>query len=198
MTGGPSDDTLSRLLSHALRHEPWRYELELDDAGWVDLEELVAAVRAQGEGWHEVGTEDVRRVVDGAGGGRHELLDGRIRARYGHSLPALVDLPATPPPATLHHGTTRAAVAAVLREGLSSRGRQYVHLSPSRARAREVGRRRDADPVVLDVRAADAARAGVRFHRATDAVWLSDAIPPAYLRVPGDPPADPRISSPSR
>ena len=26
---------LSRVVSHALRHEPWLYELELDEDGWV-------------------------------------------------------------------------------------------------------------------------------------------------------------------
>ena len=26
---------LSKTISHALRHEPWLYELELDDEGWT-------------------------------------------------------------------------------------------------------------------------------------------------------------------
>jgi putative RNA 2'-phosphotransferase len=37
--------TLGRVLSHALRHEPWLYELELDADGWV----AVAALREERE-----------------------------------------------------------------------------------------------------------------------------------------------------
>ncbi|NTW40943.1 MAG: RNA 2'-phosphotransferase, partial [Cellulomonadaceae bacterium] len=36
---------LSRVVSHALRHEPWLYELELDEAGWVSVQSLVEALR---------------------------------------------------------------------------------------------------------------------------------------------------------
>ena len=28
-------DNLSRAVSHALRHEPWLYELEFDEGGWA-------------------------------------------------------------------------------------------------------------------------------------------------------------------
>ncbi len=28
---------LSKTLAHALRHAPWIYELELDEAGWTDV-----------------------------------------------------------------------------------------------------------------------------------------------------------------
>lgn len=38
-------DEVSKVLSHALRHEPWLYELELDDEGWAPLD----AVLVQGE-----------------------------------------------------------------------------------------------------------------------------------------------------
>jgi len=34
------DDELSRIVSHALRHEPWVYELELDEEGWVQMDAL--------------------------------------------------------------------------------------------------------------------------------------------------------------
>ena len=32
---------LSRTISHALRHEPWVYGLELDTYGWVHMNDLV-------------------------------------------------------------------------------------------------------------------------------------------------------------
>jgi len=32
---------LSKEISYALRHAPWEYELELDDNGWVSVEQLL-------------------------------------------------------------------------------------------------------------------------------------------------------------
>lgn len=36
---------LSRAVSHALRHEPWLYELELDGEGWTSVDDLLQALR---------------------------------------------------------------------------------------------------------------------------------------------------------
>ncbi|SEE47265.1 RNA 2'-phosphotransferase [Jiangella alba] len=36
---------LTREISHALRHEPWLYELELDDEGWVPVDQILAGLR---------------------------------------------------------------------------------------------------------------------------------------------------------
>ncbi|RBH44138.1 RNA 2'-phosphotransferase, partial [Pseudomonas sp. MWU13-2860] len=46
---------LSRTGSHAVRHEPWLYELELDDAGWVPLTALLAALRVERREWRDLG-----------------------------------------------------------------------------------------------------------------------------------------------
>ena len=32
---------LNRTMSHALRHEPWLYELKLDSEGWTPVEALL-------------------------------------------------------------------------------------------------------------------------------------------------------------
>ena len=176
-----TDQAVSRLLSHALRHEPWKYQIDLDEDGWATIGQVIAAIQEQGPAWRKVGTDDLRRVVDGAGGGRHEYVEGRIRARYGHSVRQLPGFPVEPPPASLYHGTSRATVEAVLREGLLPQGRQYVHLSVRRSRAEEVGRRRDEAPVLLLVMSGKAMESGVEFHRATDSVWLARWIPPNFI-----------------
>ena len=36
---------LSKEISYALRHAPWEYELEMDDEGWVSLEQLLDSLR---------------------------------------------------------------------------------------------------------------------------------------------------------
>lgn len=77
---------LSRTVSHALRHEPCLYELELDDAGRVDVHVLVEALR-QERRWSTLTADDVAAMVATSSKQRHEIRDGRIRAMYGHSLP---------------------------------------------------------------------------------------------------------------
>ena len=33
-------EELSKEVSYALRHAPWEYELEMDEEGWVSIEQL--------------------------------------------------------------------------------------------------------------------------------------------------------------
>ena len=41
---------LSKQISYALRHSPAEYGLELDDNGWVNVEELLTALRKKKNG----------------------------------------------------------------------------------------------------------------------------------------------------
>ncbi|MEJ2888835.1 RNA 2'-phosphotransferase [Actinomycetospora aeridis] len=164
---------LSKRMSRALRHDPGRVGLVLDDAGWTSLEALCRALG--------VSAADVEDVVRHGSKQRYELVERRIRARYGHSLPGHVDLPPSDPPPVLFHGTGADAVATILRDGLHAGGRQYVHLSPSEATAREVGARHGR-PVVLTVDARAAAADGAVFRRGNDDTWLTDDLAPRYLR----------------
>ena len=38
---------LSKEISYALRHAPWEYELEMDEMGWVPIEQLLDALHKQ-------------------------------------------------------------------------------------------------------------------------------------------------------
>lgn len=57
---------LSRVVSHALRHEPWLYELELDDEGWVPVDQLLMALREKGGDWEVVDTRSLERMLETA------------------------------------------------------------------------------------------------------------------------------------
>lgn len=160
-------------MSRALRHDPARVGLELDDEGWTSLDALCRALG--------VSPADVEDVVAHGSKQRYELAGGRVRARYGHSLPGHVALPAADPPDELFHGTSSRTVDAILRDGLRPGARQYVHLSPSVATAREVGARHGR-PVVLAVDARAAVADGVVFRRGNDDTWLTDELDPRYLR----------------
>ncbi len=172
---------LSRTISHALRHEPWIYELELDDAGWVSVDELLAALRAEKPAWAGVSETDLVRMMAGADKQRYEMHDGRFRALYGHSTPRKLSKEPAEPPAILFHGTAPETVALIRKDGLRPMGRQYVHLSADVPTATQVGRRKARAPVVLRIRAGAAHKAGVPFYRGNELVWLADAVAPAFI-----------------
>jgi putative RNA 2'-phosphotransferase len=167
---------LSKRLSYVLRHAPGSAGLTLDDAGWVDVDDLMAALRlTRAELDDVVARNDKQRFAFDASG-------TRIRASQGHSVP--IDLGYTPasPPAELFHGTVERYLAAILVEGLRPGNRHAVHLSPDVETARKVGARRGR-PVVLRVDAAALAAEGAAFTRSANGVWLIDAVPPRYLSV---------------
>jgi len=172
---------LSRAISHALRHEPWLYELELDEEGWVEVGALLLALRDQRREWCELAEQDIVRVMEASDKQRFDLRGGRIRALYGHSTPRRLAKVAGEPPTLLYHGTSPATAALILAEGLKPMGRQYVHLSVDLETAGQVGRRKARAPVILEVLAAEAHAAGVAFYQGNDQVWLADAVPARFL-----------------
>ncbi len=180
---GPQDDLtrLSKAMTHALRHEPWRYGLELDEEGWVAVDDLVAALRRHSARWRELTRADIAEVVATSDKNRFELTERAVRARYGHSVPGRIRQQPATPPERLYHGTPPEALVGIVEQGLLPMRRQYVHLSVDRATATQVGRRRSPRPVVLVVRAREAHVAGVRFWRGNEIVWLADRVPPEFI-----------------
>jgi putative RNA 2'-phosphotransferase len=172
---------LSKVISHALRHEPWLYELELDDEGWVPIEELLSALRTEKPDWSAVSEADLAEMIARSDKKRHELRDGKIRALYGHSVADKLLKQPSEPPAILYHGTSPETVQRIKADGLRPMSRQYVHLSVDKATAEQVGRRKAQMPVLLVVKAAQAHVAGIAFYRGNDQVWLADFVPVTFI-----------------
>jgi putative RNA 2'-phosphotransferase len=177
------NDELSKVLSHALRHEPWLYELELDDEGWASLDAVLGALRGERAEWGDLSRADVERMIEGSAKRRHEIVGDRIRALYGHSLPGKLRRERATPPAVLYHGTSPEAAKTILDDGLKPMSRQYVHISVDTAVAREVGRRKSRTPVLIEIDARRAHEAGVPFYEGNDKVWLADLVPARFMRM---------------
>lgn len=171
---------ISKFLSRHLRHAPRDIGLELQEGGWVEVEDLLAGCRRAGLRLSE---EDLEEVVEKNDKQRFsfDVTGLRIRANQGHSVP--VDLQLTPcqPPDVLYHGTASDAVEAILRDGLKRMKRHHVHLSTSEQTAVKVGKRHGR-PVVLVVDAARMHRDGAAFYCSDNGVWLVDEVPAGYLR----------------
>ena len=174
---------LSKRLAFVLRHDPGSIGLTLDPAGWVDVDELLAALAAHGT---VVNRERLDRLVIESDKQRFAFDDAgrRIRANQGHSTRVDLGYARETPPPVLFHGTPVRNLAAIRAEGLKPGGRHAVHLSQDEGTARRVGERRGR-AVVLRVDAAGMAAAGAEFTRSPNGVWLVAAVPPEYLTVLG-------------
>lgn len=172
---------LSKTISHALRHEPWLYELELDDEGWVPITQLLESLRSENECWSTVTETDVAEMIRRSEKRRHEIRYGRIRAIYGHSIPGKLKRIPAAPPAVLFHGTSPESLAVIQEFGLKPMARQNVHLSTDEETAIQVGKRKAREPVLLRVDAAQASENDVPFYEGNEKVWLADAVPAEFI-----------------
>lgn len=169
----------SKYLSRYLRHDPGRIGLGLAPGGWVDVDDLLDACAARN---FHLTREELAEVVERNDKRRFsfDAAGERIRASQGHSVAIDLELRRAVPAAPLFHGTSEVRLDAIRREGLRRMRRHHVHLSPDPETARRVGARHGR-PVVLEVAAPDMVGDGFAFFRSDNGVWLTDAVPAAYL-----------------
>lgn len=171
----------SKFLSYVLRHNPSSIGLRLDAAGWAEVDLLIACAAQQGKTLTRAMIMKVVATNDKQRFGLRE--NGRyIRANQGHSIQVDLGLEAAEPPNLLYHGTATRFLTAILREGLRPMQRHHVHLSGDVETAVKVGQRH-GKAVILDVAAGQMVAAGHTFYRSENGVWLTDAVPPEYLKV---------------
>jgi putative RNA 2'-phosphotransferase len=177
----------SRQLSYVLRHRPDSIGIALDAAGWIPVDELLAALARHGTALDRA---ELEAIVQGSDKQRFAFsADGLcIRAQQGHSVAVELGHAAATPPERLYHGTVARFLPSIAEHGLRPGQRHHVHLSATPATAIAVGQRR-GDAVILTVRAAAMAAAGHRFFVTPNHVWLTDHVAPAFLEIPpGSPP----------
>src|SRR6266851_2628659 len=172
----------SKFLSLVLRHEPARVGLQLDTAGWVGVDELLAAVARHGVPLtreqldHIVATSDKKRFAIS-----EDAL--RIRASQGHSVEIDLQYPPKTPPEILYHGTAMRFLDGIRQQGLQKMERHDVHLSAETKLTLQVGGRH-GKPGLLTIRAGDMHRAGFIFRCSANGVWLVDHVPAAFIEFP--------------
>ncbi|MGK5004688.1 RNA 2'-phosphotransferase [Janthinobacterium sp. LB2P70] len=169
----------SKFLSLILRHAPEKIGLVLDTQGWADIGQLLALAAQHSR---SLSLEQLDDVVARDSKTRYAIsADGlRIRANQGHSL-AAVDIAL--PPAMLYHGTASRFVEAIRVGGLLPGARNHVHLSSSLETAVAVGARH-GKPIVLTVDAAAMQAQGYVFYVSDNGVWLTQAVPVAFIGFP--------------
>jgi len=77
---------LSKEISYALRHAPWEYELEMDEDGFVLIEQLLSEINLSNEYGKKITKDDLLYINNNSEKKRWEIIDDKIRALYGHSF----------------------------------------------------------------------------------------------------------------
>jgi len=172
----------SKFLSRILRHNPERFGLKLDSAGWVGVEELLAAVKRHGVA---LTLAQLKEVVATNDKKRFALSeDGlRIHASQGHSVEVDLEYSPQEPPELLYHSTATRFLDSIRQTGLQKMQRHHVHLSADKAATFRVGARRGR-PVLLTIQAGEMHRAGNVFYRSANGVWLADHVPTEFIEFP--------------
>lgn len=171
---------ISKRLSYVLRHRPDSIGISLTADGWVGIDTLLTALAAHGS---TITRDQLNRVVAGNDKQRFSLDGDRIRANQGHSTPVDLRLPVLSPPDVLYHGTATRHLPSIRRDGLVRGRRHHVHLSVDVDTAHQVGSRHGR-AVVVGIDAQGMSAAGHTFHRSDNGVWLTQSVPPTFLRYP--------------
>lgn len=172
----------SKYLSLILRHQPELIGLELDAAGWTDVEDLLRRINASGKSFTR---EQLEHVVQTSPKRRFAFSDdgSRIRANQGHSIEVDLQYDATVPPATLYHGTATRFLNSIRQQGLLKMKRHHVHLSAETVVTMQVGSRH-GKPTLLTIDAKAMHSEGHTFYVTTNRVWLVDHVPVRFIQFP--------------
>jgi putative RNA 2'-phosphotransferase len=170
----------SRFLSYVLRHQPDSIGITLDREGWTDIASLIAAANKAGK---RLDRKLIEIVVATNDKKRFAISEDRLRIRavQGHSTDRVdISYVRKTPPEFLYHGTATRFLEAILKEGLRSGSRQYVHLSQDAQTATAVGQRHGR-PVVLQIEALRMHGQGFEFYQSENGVWLTLQVPVAFI-----------------
>ena len=171
----------SKFLSLVLRHQPASIGIQLDSEGWTNIEILLTQM---GKHHQKISFGELLYVVENNDKKRFQFSDDgqKIRAVQGHSSTQVQrEYQALIPPDVLYHGTATRFVDSILQNGLIAGSRHHVHLSADLLTATKVGQRH-GKVIIFTVDTAQMHQDGFKFFQAENGVWLTETIPPQYLK----------------
>jgi putative RNA 2'-phosphotransferase len=171
----------SKFLSLVLRHKPEVIHVNMDNNGWVDIDELINNANKYKN--MQLTKETLMEVVKNNDKQRFIVDDGKnkIRANQGHSISIDLALEPQTPPDELYHGTAARFLESIMEKGIKPMSRQYVHLSRTAEIAETVGKRH-GKPVVLKINTKAMYEQGHKFYISENKIWLVDYVPTAYIK----------------
>lgn len=175
---GEKVEKLSRLMIGILRHFPEKFDLKMDENGWVDFEAFLKAVKRRFK-W--ANRWIVKAIIYSDAKKRYELKGDKIRARYGHSIEVeLKDMPEATED-VLYYGTSEEEAQRITEVGIKPVKQTFVHLSTTLEKSIEVAVLRTENPIVFEIDAKKARENGIRIIKANETIALAKEIPPQYI-----------------
>lgn len=176
-------ENLSIYISYLLRHHPEAIKLDMDERGWVYVDELIEKINLDGK--YSIDYEVLKEIVekDKKGRYRFDLEMKKIKACQGHSITWVVpELEYKTPPEFLYHGTTTEALKKIVASGyISKMSRHAVHMQAEKEKAWKSAVRWKKNPVILKIAALEYANTGAMFGETENNVWCTDRIPVEYI-----------------
>ncbi|MCL2031786.1 MAG: RNA 2'-phosphotransferase [Methanomassiliicoccaceae archaeon] len=174
-------EKLGRTMAGILRHG--KFELEMDEQGFVDMRDVVAVMKANNPKMRWLRTHHIEAMVETDPKGRYQISGADVRATYGHTIELSLRLPVDDIPEVLFYPTTEEECGILLEDGLFPSDRAMVHLSRSYSDAVKAGSVRVPDPVILAIDTVGCIDAGIEIGKAAKTVYLCDQVPPEFLDV---------------
>lgn len=170
---------ISKFLSYVLRHHPELINLNLDENGWANVDELIIKSTNDSQGFT---FEELDEIVETNDKKRFIFNEDktRIRANQGHSIDINLALIPQQPPEFLYHGTAQSNIESILEKGIEKRNRQHVHLSQDIETATKVGMRH-GKPIILTINTEKMFDDGIEFYLSENNVWLTDFVDATYI-----------------
>ena len=179
-----SEEELSRIgrtMAGALRHFPEKFDLKMDDQGFVYMRDFISAIKRYNPRYHWLRPHHIVALIETDPKGRYQISNDLMRATYGHSLELDLKLPTENIPDHLYYPATPEEADIILETGLRPSDRKMVHLSKTYQDALNAGKVRVEAPIILEIDAAAAIKAGNVISQAGRTVFLAQEIPPEYL-----------------
>lgn len=184
-------DSLDKLLRYILGSRPDEFGLHPDEAGYVPLKALLAALHDE-EGWRGVREGQITMLANQPGDQSPFEIEGPlVRLK-----PAFSALPPEAPepgqlPKTLYLPLKPTAWPVISERGLFPKpGESMARLWADQELALKIGRRLSPTPVLVTVRASAARQAGADFTPYSELLWLTAEVPAKFLTGPPIPPKE--------
>ena len=174
-------ERLGRTMAGILRHG--RFDLEMDDQGFVDLREMVAEIQNSNKRMHWLRPHHIIALIETDPKGRYQVSGEMVRATYGHTIPLELNLPTEDVPMVLFYPTTPEEADIILEVGLLPSDRSMVHLSLTYNDAYSAGSVRTEVPVILAIDTVLCCDEGYVIGKAGKTVFLCKQVPPQCLKI---------------
>lgn len=183
----------AKSLWYVLGIRPDEFGLVPDLEGFVETKLLLQALREESE-WSFLNRGHLAELIHSPEGTRFEFQVDRVRAK--NPMISMVPEATGCPPPRLFHAVRRRAHPVVLQHGLRPNKGPWVVMALTPEMALRIGKRRDPDPVVLEVKAEEASKRGVRFYATQGILFLAEFVPQEFLA--GPPPVPTNKEEPKR